>query len=139
MTKIAAALCARGLRAEAKDVLRKAIALAPHSAPPQSALILLLEEDLRAAGGMSLDQWAELEDLLRKSVIESPQILRAVRVWGERKGIRHSARQTIAPSTFRWWPTTRVQTASLRERTQWLVAYSAFAVRSTPADFSVWG
>jgi tetratricopeptide (TPR) repeat protein len=74
MTKIAAALCARGLRAEAKDVLRKAIALAPHSAPPQSALVFLLEEDLRAAGGMSLDQWAELEDLLRKSVIESPHL-----------------------------------------------------------------
>jgi tetratricopeptide (TPR) repeat protein len=74
MTKIAAALCARGLRAEAKDVLRKAIALAPHSAPAQSALVFLLEEDLRAAGGMSLDQWAELEDLLRKSVIESPHL-----------------------------------------------------------------
>src|SRR6516164_1795862 len=74
MTKIAAALCTRGLRAEAKDVLRKAIALTPHSATPQSALILLLEEDLRAAGGMSLDQWAELEDLLRKSVIESPHL-----------------------------------------------------------------
>jgi len=75
MTKIAAALCARGLRAEAKDVLRKAIALAPHSAPPRSALVFLLEEDLRAAGGnISSEQWAELEDLLRKSVIESPHL-----------------------------------------------------------------
>jgi tetratricopeptide (TPR) repeat protein len=36
---------------------------------------LLLEEDLRAAGGnISLEQWAELEDLLRKSVIESPHL-----------------------------------------------------------------
>jgi tetratricopeptide (TPR) repeat protein len=75
MTKIAAALCTRGLRAEAKDVLRKAIALAPRSATPESALIFLLEEDLRAAGGnIPLDQWAELEDLLRRSVIESPHL-----------------------------------------------------------------
>jgi tetratricopeptide (TPR) repeat protein len=75
MTNIAAALYARGLRAEAKDVLRKAIALAPHSATSLSALIFLLEEDLRAAGGnIPLDQWAELEDLLRKSVIESPHL-----------------------------------------------------------------
>ena len=75
MTKIAAALCTRGLRVEAKDVLRKAIALAPHSATPESALIFLLGEDLRAAGGnISLDQWAELEDLLRRLVIESPHL-----------------------------------------------------------------
>src|SRR5262249_51774683 len=47
MMKLAAALCTRGLRAEAKDVLRRAIALAsPHAATPRSALILLLEEDL---------------------------------------------------------------------------------------------
>ena len=31
MAKIAAALCMRGLRVEAKDVLRKAIALAPRA------------------------------------------------------------------------------------------------------------
>jgi tetratricopeptide (TPR) repeat protein len=75
MTNIAEALCACGLRAEAKDVLRKTIALAPHSATPQSALIFLLEADLRAAGGnIPLEQWAELEDLLRKSVIESPHL-----------------------------------------------------------------
>ena len=75
MTKLAAALCTRGLRAEAKDVLRRAIALAPHAATPRSTFILLLEEDLRAAGGnISLEQWAELEDLLRKSMIESPHL-----------------------------------------------------------------
>jgi tetratricopeptide (TPR) repeat protein len=75
MTNIAAALGAHGLRAEAKDVLRSAIALAPRAAAPRSALILLLEEDLRAAGGnISLEQWAELEHLLRKSVIESPYL-----------------------------------------------------------------
>jgi tetratricopeptide (TPR) repeat protein len=75
MTKIAAALFTRGLRLEAKDLLRKAIALAPHSATLRSAVIFLLEEDLRAAGGnISLDQWAELESLLRKSMIESPQL-----------------------------------------------------------------
>jgi tetratricopeptide (TPR) repeat protein len=75
MTNIAAVLCARCLRAEAKDVLRSAIALAPRAAAPRSALILLLEEDLRAAGGnISLEQWAELENLLRKSVIESPRL-----------------------------------------------------------------
>src|SRR5262249_43860440 len=34
MMKLAAALCTRGLRAEAKDVLRRAIALAPHAATP---------------------------------------------------------------------------------------------------------
>ena len=75
MTKLAAAPYTRGLRAEAKDVLRRAIALAPHAATPKSAFILLLEEDLRAAGGnISLEQWAELEDLLRASVIESPHL-----------------------------------------------------------------
>src|SRR5215471_13066757 len=75
MTKLAAALCTRGLRAEAKDVLRRATALASHAATPRSALILLLEEDLRAAGGnISSEQWAELEDLLRKSMIESPHL-----------------------------------------------------------------
>ena len=75
ITNIAAVLCARRLRAEAKDVLRSAIALAPRAAAPRSALILLLEEDLRAAGGnISLEQWAELENLLRKSVIESPHL-----------------------------------------------------------------
>ena len=75
ITNIAAALRTRGLRAEAKDVLRSAIALAPRAATPRSALILLLEEDLRAAGGnISLEQWAELENLLRKSVIESPHL-----------------------------------------------------------------
>ena len=75
ITNIAAALRTRGLRAEAKDVLRSAIAFAPHAAAPRSALILLLEEDLRAAGGnIPLEQWAELENLLRKSVIESPHL-----------------------------------------------------------------
>ena len=64
ITNIAAVLCARRLRAEAKDVLRSAVALAPRAAAPRSALILLLEEDLRAAGGnISLEQWAELENL----------------------------------------------------------------------------
>jgi len=75
ITNIAAVLCAQRLRAEAKDVLRSAIALAPRAAAPRSALILLLEEDLRAAGGnISLEQWAELKNLLRKSVIESPHL-----------------------------------------------------------------
>jgi tetratricopeptide (TPR) repeat protein len=75
ITNIAAVLCARRLRAEAKDVLRSANALAPRAAAPRSALILLLEEDLRAAGGnISLEQWAELENLLRKSLIESPHL-----------------------------------------------------------------
>ncbi len=56
-------------------MLRSAVALAPRAAAPRSALILLLEEDLRAAGGnISLEQWAELENLLRKSVIESPRL-----------------------------------------------------------------
>jgi tetratricopeptide (TPR) repeat protein len=73
MTKMAAALCTWGLRVEAKDVLRDANALAPHAAAPRSALISLLEEDLRAAGGnISLARWAELENLLQRSVIESP-------------------------------------------------------------------
>jgi hypothetical protein len=36
MTKIAAAICARGQRVEAEDVLRKAIALAPQFAAPLS-------------------------------------------------------------------------------------------------------
>ena len=71
MTKIAAALCTRGLRVEARNVLRKAIALAPHVAASRSALIGLLEEDLRAAGGnIPLDQWGELEDLLQQSMVE---------------------------------------------------------------------
>src|SRR5262249_296430 len=75
ITNIAAALRTRGLRAEAKDVLRSAIAFAPRAAAPRSALILLLEEDLRAAGGkIPLEEWAELENLLRKSVIESPHL-----------------------------------------------------------------
>src|SRR6516164_1749654 len=73
MTKMAAAFCTRGLQVEAKDVLRKANALAPHAAAPRSALVSLLEEDLRAAGGnIALEQWAELEDLLQRSVVESP-------------------------------------------------------------------
>src|SRR5262249_41557525 len=75
ITNIAAALRTRGLRAEAKDVLRSAIALAPRAAAPRSALILLLEEDPHAAGGnISLEQWAELENLLRKSVIATPRL-----------------------------------------------------------------
>jgi hypothetical protein len=36
MTKIAAAICAWGQRVEAKEVLRKAIAIAPQFAPPPS-------------------------------------------------------------------------------------------------------
>jgi tetratricopeptide (TPR) repeat protein len=73
ITRIAAAVCACGLRAEARGVLRKAIALAPHSAAPRSALTLLLEEDLRSAGGnLAFDQWLELEDLLGESMLESP-------------------------------------------------------------------
>jgi hypothetical protein len=75
MTKIAAAICARGQRVEAEDVLRKAIALAPQFAAPRQALASLLEEDLRAAGAnASPGQWIELEDLLRKSIAESPHI-----------------------------------------------------------------
>jgi len=73
MMQIATALCTWCLRVEAKDVLRNAIALAPHAAAPRSALVCLLDEDLRAAGGnVSLAQWAELEDLLQRSVAESP-------------------------------------------------------------------
>ena len=73
MMQIATALCTWCLREEAKDVLRNAIALAPHAAAPRSALVCLLDEDLRAAGGnVSLAQWAELEDLLQRSVAESP-------------------------------------------------------------------
>lgn len=90
ITNIAAVLCARRLRAEAKDVLRSAIALAPRAAAPRSALILLLEEDLRAAGGnISLEQWAELENLLRKSVIESPHLAAprlALAAWSGTRG-----------------------------------------------------
>ena len=75
MTKIAAAICVRGQRVEAKDVLRKAIALAPQFAAPRYALASLLEEALRAAGANALPgQWMELEDLLRKSIAESPHI-----------------------------------------------------------------
>jgi hypothetical protein len=75
MTKIAAAICARGQRVEAEDVLRKAIALAPQLAAPRQALASLLEEDFRAAGAhASPGQWMELEDLLRKSTAESPHI-----------------------------------------------------------------
>src|SRR5262249_14890069 len=55
--------------------MRSAIALAPRAAAPRSALILLLEEDLRAAGGnIPLEQWAELENLWRKSVIATPRL-----------------------------------------------------------------
>jgi tetratricopeptide (TPR) repeat protein len=75
MTKIAAAICARGQRVEAEDVLRRAIALAPQFAAPRHALASLLEEDLRAAGAnASPGQWMELEELLRKSIAESPHI-----------------------------------------------------------------
>ena len=67
MMQIATALCTWCLRVEAKDVLRNAIALAPHAAAPRRALISLLDEDLQAAGGnISLAQWAELEDLLQR-------------------------------------------------------------------------
>ena len=44
MTKIAGAICARGQRVEAEDVLRKAIALAPQFAAPRLALACLLGE-----------------------------------------------------------------------------------------------
>jgi tetratricopeptide (TPR) repeat protein len=75
VTKIAAAICARGQRVEAEDVLRKAIALAPQFAAPRHALACLLDEDLRGAGASaSPDHWMELEDLLRKSIAESPHI-----------------------------------------------------------------
>src|SRR5262249_33622820 len=73
MTKMAAAFCTRGFRVEAKDVLRKADTLAPHAAIPRSALISLLEEDLRAAGGnTSWEQGAELRDRLQRSGVHPP-------------------------------------------------------------------
>jgi tetratricopeptide (TPR) repeat protein len=75
MMKIAAAICAWGQRAEAKDVLRKAIAMAPLFAAPRLALACLLEEELRAAGASaSAGQWLERESLLRKSMAESPHL-----------------------------------------------------------------
>jgi tetratricopeptide (TPR) repeat protein len=75
ITKVAVALYAHGLSVEAKDALRKALALAPHAAAPRTALILLLEENLRAAGGnLSLEQWTELEDLLQKPIAEAPHL-----------------------------------------------------------------
>jgi tetratricopeptide (TPR) repeat protein len=75
MTKIAAAICAWGQRVEAKDVLRKAIAMAPQFAAPRLALACLLEEELRAAGASaSVGQWLERESLLRKSMAESPHL-----------------------------------------------------------------
>src|ERR1700745_3083306 len=75
MTKIAAAICARGQRVEAEDVLRKALAVAPPFAPPRFALACLQDECLRAAGAnASRDHWMELEDLMRKSIAESPHI-----------------------------------------------------------------
>src|SRR5262249_47585299 len=69
---------------------------------------------------------------------EPLRALRAVRVRGERKGIRRAARQTIASGAFRW-PAAPIQAAPLREPAQRLVAHPAFAVRPTPADFPVWG
>ena len=73
MTKIAAALCTWGLRVEAKNVLRKVGALTPRATTAPSALISLLQEDVRVAGGnIPLHQWAELKDLLQRSVAESP-------------------------------------------------------------------
>src|SRR5262249_55206081 len=69
---------------------------------------------------------------------ESLRTLRAVRVRAERKGIRRAARQATAPRTFRR-PAAPLQAAPLRERAQRLVAHSALTVRSTPADFSIWG
>jgi tetratricopeptide (TPR) repeat protein len=75
MTKIASTLWIRGSRAEAQDVLRKAIALLPHAARSRAALILFLEEDLRAAGGhLSSEQWTELENLLEKSIVATPHV-----------------------------------------------------------------
>jgi hypothetical protein len=75
MTKIAAAICAWGQRVEAKDVLRKAIAMAPQFAAPRLALACLLEEELRAAGpSASPSQWLERESLLRRSMAESPHL-----------------------------------------------------------------
>jgi tetratricopeptide (TPR) repeat protein len=75
MTRIAAAICAWGQRVEAKDVLRKAIAMAPQFAAPRLALACLLEEELRAAGpSASPGQWLERESLLRRSMAESPHL-----------------------------------------------------------------
>jgi hypothetical protein len=75
MMKIAAALCTHGLPVEAEDVLRKALALVPHTAAPRTTLILLLQEDLRASGGnLSLEQWTELEHLLQKSIVDAPNL-----------------------------------------------------------------
>jgi len=75
MTKIATAIHTRGMRAEAKDVLRKATTLAPHVAALRSELVFLLEEDVRGAGGnLSLDQWSELEDLLHRSIVDAPHL-----------------------------------------------------------------
>jgi Flp pilus assembly protein TadD len=75
MTKIAAAICARGQRVEAKDILRKAMAMAPQFAAPRLALAGLLEEELRAAGpSASAGQWLERESLLRRSMVESPHL-----------------------------------------------------------------
>jgi Tfp pilus assembly protein PilF len=75
MTKIAAAICAWGQRVEAKDVLRKAIAIAPQFAAPRLALACLLEEELRAAGASaSAAQLLERECLLRRSMAESPHL-----------------------------------------------------------------
>jgi tetratricopeptide (TPR) repeat protein len=75
MMKIAAAICAWGQRVEAKDVLRKAIAVAPQFAAPRLALACLLEEELRAAGASaSVGQWLERESLLRKSMADSPHL-----------------------------------------------------------------
>ena len=75
MTRIAAAICAWGQRVEAKDVLRRAIALAPQFDAPRLALASLLEEELRAGGpSASAGQWLERECLLRKSMAESPHL-----------------------------------------------------------------
>ena len=75
MTKIAAAICAWGQRVEAKDVLRKAIAMAPQFAAPRLALARLLEEELRAAGpSAAMGQWLERESLLRQLMAESPYL-----------------------------------------------------------------
>jgi tetratricopeptide (TPR) repeat protein len=75
MTKIAAALCTHGLPLEARDVLRKALALVPHTAAPRTALTFLLQDDLRASGGnLSLEEWTELEHLLQKSIVDAPNL-----------------------------------------------------------------
>src|SRR5262245_20023683 len=75
MTEIAAAICAWGQRVEAKDILRKAMAMAPQFAAPRLALAGLLEEELRAAGpSASAGQWLERESLLRRSMVESPHL-----------------------------------------------------------------